>query len=234
MLRKLTAYLFIVSITVLIFLPKETSAFGIGIYVPIVGSGSGTVTDIDTDDEFDYDMKYAGGFGIVLDTKVAKDGLFNYRLNLGMINGDEDREDYKYYVMDHSFGFGVLRTRFVRLWIGHQVRLAYMNYSDETSYGNYDVSGIGFGLGPVLGANFNFGPVFTAELDLGYRVSSYAGTAEYEYDSEYYYESDSADFTQTENVFFVNLSLIFRIADVFGRTSTQPDDEKPDYDQDYY
>lgn len=223
----------VITLFVLLMLPQQGNAFGIGIYVPVFGAGGGTVSEIDSDFDFDYDMNYAGGFGIVLDSKVAKNGLFNYRLNIGLINGADDTEDYKYYVIDNTFGFGIVRTRFVRLWLGPQVRLAYMDYSEESSYGTFSVSGVGFGIGPVLGANFNFGPVFTVGLDLGYRISSYVGSTEYEYE-EYSYGSDSADYTQSENIFFVNLSLIFRIGDVFGGSTKVYDDDKPNYDEEYY
>jgi len=223
----------IFTLIALFSLPQQGNAFGIGIYIPAFGTGSVTYSYTNSYDtyESEYDTRYAGGLGIVLDTRVARNGVFNYRLNLGFYNAtniyssDWEYEDFKFYVMDHSFGFGVVRTRLMRIWIGPQVRLAYHTQPNDDSL-------IGFGLGPVLGANFNFGRVFTVALDLGYRVSAYAGTSESE--DEYGYGSETETFTRTENLFFINLSVLFRLGDVFERAYDDADDDKPDYDEEYY
>ncbi len=230
MQKKLLSILAALLITILFAVPKQGHSFGMGIYVPFGGGGGTmTITDWVSDNEFDFDTKYEGGFGIVLDTKIARDGLFNYRLNLGFINGTNtlkdyymdiilSRDDYKYYVMDHTFGFGVLRNSFMRLWLGPQIRLAIMNMEEEKeaiddSY-TQSIYGIGFGLAPVIGANFNFGPVFTAAIEIGYRISSYAGTWEFDgYSSSTGWVNISEDFTTSENMFFINFSLLFRMGD---------------------
>jgi len=251
LLKNAPKFLTVIFFLTLISLPQASHSFGLGIYVPF-GTGSGTFTyaDDEYDTEYDFDTKYGGGFGIVLDTKIARDGLFNYRLNLGFINGTntfEDynmdiilsRDDYKYYVMDHTFGFGVLRNSWMRLWLGPQIRLAIMNMEEEkeTGYDYYtqSISGIGFGLAPVIGANFNFGPVFTAAIEIGYRVNSYAGTWEFDgYTSSSGSLYLSEDFTTSENMVFINFSLLFRIGDVFESAYDDADDDKPDYDEEYY
>lgn len=224
MQKKLLSTLTALLIVIFFAVPKNVHSFGMGIYVPF-GAGSGTFTLSDLSDvEIDYDGTYAGGFGIVLDTKIARDGLFNYRLNLGLINGSNKYEGntkaqdgYKYYVLDNSFGFGVVRTSWLRLWIGPQIRIAYMNLEDNSTGNTETMNGIGFGFAPVIGANFNFGPVFTAAIDLGYRFSSYAGTWEYEGYNEYsgYYDYWDESFTRSENMFFINFSLLFRMGDTY-------------------
>lgn len=221
MQKKVLSILTIMLITVLFALPQQGYGFGMGIYVPF-GTGSGTFTLTDLSDvELNYDGTYAGGFGIVLDTKIARDGLFNYRLNLGVINGSNtyeggtEQNGYKYYTLDNSFGFGVVRTSWLRLWIGPQIRIAYMNMEDNSNGYTEKINGVGFGFAPVIGANFNFGPVFTAALDLGFRFSSYAGTWDYEGYNEYsgYYDTWNESFTRSENMFFINFSLLFRMGD---------------------
>lgn len=228
----------VIMLITLFSLPQQGNAFGIGIYIPGYGSSTGTLTQIDYDDnEVEYDLEYGGGFGIVLDTKVARRGLFNYRLNLGMVNasqtyGNEEYsntlEGFKYYMMDHTFGFGVVQTRVVRVWLGPQIGLDYMSYEDSNDYGDINWNAVGFTFAPVLGANFNFGRVFTAALDMGYKFSSFAGTAETTY------TDDSESFTQSHNGFFINLSLIMRIGDYFDGGVSDYDDDKPDYDEEYY
>ena len=103
-----------------------------------------------------------------------------------------------------------------------------MNREESNDYGTYTQYGIGFGIAPVLGANFNFGKVFTVALDLGYRFSSFAGA--WEYDSDSYY--DSNDFTKSSNMFFVNLSLIFRMGDTYEDDAV--DNAKQESPDDFY
>ncbi len=218
---------------ILLALPQNSNAFGIGIFIPAYGSGSGTYTNTNTDYKTDYDLSYSGGLGIVLDTRVAKKGLFNYRLNLGYYNathsfGGFDADGYKYYSMDHTFGFGIVKTRFLRLWLGPQLRIAYMNRGESYDYGTYNEYGLGFGLAPVLGANFNFGKVFTVALDLGYRFSTYAVTAES--DTDYDYSTD--DYTKSGQNFFINLSLIFRMGDYYEADNV--DNAKEETPDDFY
>ncbi len=230
--KRMAVLMVLVMGMMLLTLPQRANAFGIGVFVPVYGTGGGTYTWDDEGNETDYDLSYSGGFGIVLDTKVAKKGLFNYRLNLGYHKAthtynDYDVEDFKYYTMDHSFGFGIVKTRFLRLWMGPQLRLAYMNYEISDDSGTYSQYGLGFGIAPVLGANFNFGKVFTVAMDLGYRFSSYAGTAEF--DGSYY---DTNDFTKSSQTFFVNLSLIFRIGDYYEDDAI--DNAKEEAPDDFY
>lgn len=216
----------------LILSPSNGNAFGIGLYVPVAGAGTSTWTISSDfgDNKEDYDFTGNGGFGIVLDTKVARDGLFNYRLNIGMQNATYsyqglDFKDFKLYVLDNSFGFGVVRTRFMRLWIGPQVRLAAMNRSKDGT----DLSAFGFGLAPVIGANFNFGRMLTAAVDLGYRFTSFGGKIE----SSDSYGSYSNDFTIGQQAFFLNISFLFRINDVF-ESAYDEDEDKADFNEDYY
>lgn len=231
----------VIALIAVISLPQNANAFGIGIYLPVYGSGSGTLDFIDYDEsEFDYDWDYDGGFGIVLDTKVARRGLFNYRLNLGMANASQKYgstlDGFKYYMMDHTFGFGVVQTRVVRVWLGPQIGLALMSYEDNNDYSDNSWNAVGFTFAPVLGANFNFGRMFTVAMDMGYKFSSFAGTAETTYyDSSYGYDvTDSDSFTQSQQGFFINLSLILRIGDVFDGGASDYDEDKPDYDEEYY
>jgi len=219
MLKRISILAIFFSGLILIVAPKESNAFGIGIFVPVYGTGSGTYTLSNFDTQTDYDFDYAGGLGIVLDTRVARNGLFNYRLNLGFYSASQSYstdeyntsyDGFKFYIMDHTFGFGIVKTRFMRLWVGPQLRISYMNYELTDTFGTESQYGLGYGLAPVLGANFNFGSVFTVAVDMGYRFGSYAGS--WEYDGSYY---DSSDFTRSENQFFLNLSLIFRIGDSY-------------------
>jgi len=196
-------------VLMLIFVfPLETQATGLGIYFPTYGSGTGTV---DRDGfETERDISHFGG-GFVLDTRVADRGVFNYRLQLGFESVDYlYLENFSRLSIDNTFGFGIVRTRVVRVWLGPQIRIAYMGYSSDPS----DINTIGFALAPVLGVNINIGDVISLCPALGYRVSGFIGTQSY--NEEYYlYSRENDDWSTSDKEFFVNFSIIFRINDVF-------------------
>jgi hypothetical protein len=155
-----------------------------------------------------------------MDTRVARAGVFNYRLNLGYESVDygfDNDEKFSRISLDNTFGFGVLQTRIVRLWLGPQVRLAYMRYYYEYDSGNgsSEINLVGLGLAPVFGANFNLGSVISICPELGYRFEFYGGQESYNYDDGFYSSSDEIDYVSVNREFFIKLSIIFRINDVF-------------------
>ncbi len=66
--------------------PTTSEAVGYGAYFEY-GHGTGHVEPVGGDIEFD-ENKY--GFGFALDTNVAKNSLFNYRLNIGYQRKNRD------------------------------------------------------------------------------------------------------------------------------------------------
>jgi hypothetical protein len=150
-------------------------------------------------------------FGIVVDTTIAKDSLFNYRLNIGagfgQVGVKKTRRDlfdifnpvsktnYVFRIIDfqmfHSFGFGVVRTPTFRLWIGPQFGYGYADHKYGEVY---------FKLGPIIGFNFNIGEVVTLFFDIGARF--YAAVAKI--------PSTSTGYTG-----FANAGILFRINDTY-------------------
>jgi hypothetical protein len=198
----------------IVFPITNAGAVGLGFYVER-GSGSSDweeEDDYDNTNDFDTDDKRAG-FGFVLDTNVAQDRLFNYRLQIGYekrdteIKNSIDSADLKGFVMSHDFGFGVLRTRNVRLWLGPELRLAYYTGSPKIN-DDLDISIFEYGIGPVVGANFNIGSTVTLAVKTGYLFQGFVGIGEDDFDDEYTY-------TGTSRNFYVNFAIIFRIGDVF-------------------
>ncbi|HEY6000653.1 MAG TPA: hypothetical protein VI078_15305 [bacterium] len=186
-------------VTVSLCLPTAARAVGIGVGVDVKG---GTLS-LDEPDE-DYDFK-ATGLNFVLDTNVAADRIFNYRLALGYeretVEDGQGNRDLKIdrMVMTNTFGFGVVRTAPFRLWIGPQISLAYGYDSDF----NGDFQDFGIGIGPALGVNFNLGPVVTLGLEAGYEFSGYS------------WETDYDDGDGTRNGFRGAAVLLFRLDDNF-------------------
>jgi hypothetical protein len=177
---------------------SNASALGLGAYYN-QGWGDGEIQyddyDRDIDIEFDYKTKM---IGFILDTNVATDSVFNYRLNIALDELDPGRRSKKIdgYVMDHTFGFGVLRTQHVRLWIGPQINLAYYNEDD------FDMFGLGFG--PAIGVNIHAGDKVSFTVTSGYKYLFLFGSG---YD----------DFTGYEGQYYINFGVLFRINDVYPR-----------------
>ncbi len=191
-------------------------AGGLGIAFPF-GTGK---TDYEI---YEADASHFG-INFVFDSNVAKNRVFNYRLNFGVefFNHEYEYDYYDYYwdyntwgtgsvegikiVTDHTFGFGIVKTSVVRLWLGPNVRFGFIA-ADESS-------GISLGGGlTALGLNFNFGPVFTLGLEAGYlfNVDIFFDDVIYE-ETYYYYESSSAGLS---NMFVAKLSILFRIHDTY-------------------
>jgi hypothetical protein len=218
-MRKITSLLLTLAILGLFCIPNESSAVGLGIYIPTVGTGTSTLKIEDFEFPNDIDNSHFG-FGFVLDTKVANPGVFNYRLHIGFesfeLGNSNFREDNELddnlsrYSIDNTFGFAVLQSSVVRLWLGPQIRLSYMHYSNDY----IDLNLIGLGFAPVLGVNFNMGDVFTLAPELGYRFSFYGGTNSYNSD-DYWLTDDEEDWTLNNREFFIKLNIIFRINDYY-------------------
>jgi len=148
---------------------RSASALSFGIY----GQYKTASAELNTD-YFDPDPMLLGweedadaerslfGFGLLIDTAVAKDKLFNYRLQLGIASGSISIDGTQYsksiglteYHMYHSFGFGIVRTDGLRLWLGPQLGLG----QARGSYSYAGKSGMKYietfaSIGAVLGLN---------------------------------------------------------------------------------
>jgi hypothetical protein len=115
------------------------------------------------------------GRDLIIDTAVAKNRLFNYRLNISVdtytINQDRYYRNVSYNVnrltCSNTFGFGLWRSRYVRLWAGPQVSISYefSNRQDKV-LDAFLYSKIG----PVIGANFHTGEYSTVSVEMGFRT----------------------------------------------------------------
>ncbi len=115
------------------------------------------------------------GLEIVMDTAVAKNRLFNYRLNIEcgnyLMQKDSIFSTQTYQVnrllWANTFGFGIVRTRFLRIWAGPQIALAY----EFKNRDNYIFDGVIYNtIGPVVGANLHTGENVTLSFEIGFRT----------------------------------------------------------------
>ncbi len=112
-------------------------------------------------------MALGGGFA--LDTNLAADRLFNYRLDLSVHYTDDEKRTCFRMNSVHYFGFGVVRNKVVRFWLGPQLTIGGMIWRVEGLYA---------ALGFACGLNIDCGDVFTLSITLAPRfVFGYANNA---------------------------------------------------------
>ncbi|MCJ7764684.1 MAG: hypothetical protein MUP09_01965 [Thiovulaceae bacterium] len=171
-------------LSLLLAMPMAANAAGMGVYIPISTGDSGSYTEtydnkLIPDRDIDIDYKASAGLGIAFDTNIGKDRLFNYRLGLEFMKQEVDKVDGTSCTNDcdfgtrvnivNTFGFGVLRTQTVRLWVGPRINVA---YNWDTGDNGYARVGYEFGVAPAVGINVNLGRVVSLAADLDYRVAA--------------------------------------------------------------
>jgi len=192
---------------------SNVDAFGLGV-TSTIGTGtakhtyeSNTYNGIDT--EYKYDTSRAS-IGIVMDTNLSKDKLFNYRLGMVYESEEFDRSGFKYQAkggsIENDFGFGIIRNDLIRLWVGPELRLTYLEKKWDN---NSTTSLFEFGLGPVVGVNFNLGPVVTISAKTGYIFNGTGGIRSNNASNSY----NDTDIKGSGNYPIFNLSLLFRIGE---------------------
>lgn len=195
---------------VLVLFASNAYAFGLGVYGS-TGSGSAEWDKEYWDGSsftYDKDSEHST-FGFVMDTAVAKNTLFNYRLSVGSAKVEHEPGDccatyeLKGIVFENDFGFGIIRKEKFRLWVGPELRIGF--YEGEIKNSPVDIDLVEVGLGPVIGANFHLGPVVTLSLKAGHLATEAFG--------EQSGGLADADLDVSGSHSFVNFALIFRLDD---------------------
>lgn len=197
---------------VLVFFASNAHAIGFGFN--LTGGGGSTdweanhEWDSSWDFDFDTDDK-RGGIGFIFDTAVAKDTLFNYRLNIGSEAVDYETDgggtfETTGWFMAHDFGFGIVRKGRLRLWVGPEVRLSYSEGEMDINK-DWEMNVFSIGVGPVVGLNVNFGKTLTLALKAGALSMGSGGILEDNFWEDEYNLEGSGSYS------FVNVGLIFRI-----------------------
>jgi hypothetical protein len=209
----------------LICTPDLSRAVGLGIYLSPYNTGNST---INWDDSYFADTNWAikyWGIGFLFDTRIAKRGILNYRLNIGYENveyrekrSEGGRNDSHHRIrLDNTLGFGIVQTQLLRIWCGPQFRLSFEGFPGpeaiDASFYEGDGTAWGVGIAPVLGINTGLNNTISLSIDLGYSINYGSGTSSTGISFSRERESWHSDIT--ENEFFFNLSFIFRIRDVF-------------------
>lgn len=202
-----------------------TNVYAVGMGVTL-GSGSES-WDSDTDElNNTYTFQRHSGdrkinnFGFVMDTTVARDMLFNYRFSL--VN-EENKADVSGYNIDmkgismiHDFGFGVVRNRFVRFWIGPELKAAFYNDISPSfsTTQTFDGNVWGFGVGPAVGVNIHMPRVVSFSITGAYYVfSQYFGSYDVTNSNGTFF--DTVDVDDSSTGLFINASILFRFHDTY-------------------
>lgn len=195
---------------VLIF-SSPVYAGGIGMYFQ-----DGQVTDGDWDGDYDFDIDSDHrDFGFVVDSNLATNKMFNYRLELGRTLFDID--DYNNQpgvdaeleglVMNHNFGFGGIIAPNLRLWFGPQIRMELLDGDlDGNTLSARDFDMYGFGVGAAAGINYNFPGRLTMSAKGGYVMMGYHGRGPNWNGASW----ESSHFDVDADLAYVNFSFFFR------------------------
>jgi opacity protein-like surface antigen len=226
------------AILAIALIAAPAGATGLGLYLTY-GDGSSELDENWDDDSSFHELSTEGdsefyGGGFVLDTAVALDRVFNYRLNVGFEKLEYEADsvfnetlgsplafrvydlDVKRLVIDNTFGFGIVRLEGFRMWLGPQIRIGGMwgdgNQATATQTAEVDVAGVVLGFAPVLGFNINAPGNVSIGIDLGYRWSFMGGKIDKKLSTGY---DDDDSFSFRERSVFINVSLLFRLNENF-------------------
>jgi hypothetical protein len=140
---------FNVSFCLFVFIiAKGVMAFGMGGYMTIGGGNTSygyNKYEYFATGKLKESENWAVGGGLIMDSNLASDRVFNWRMHLSGERLTADREAEMKLVrlrMNHVFGFGIVRTKRVRLWLGPQIGINY-SWGDRTKERYY------YGIGPL-------------------------------------------------------------------------------------
>jgi hypothetical protein len=208
------------ALSLLLAMPMVVSAAGMGVYVPLTFGEKESVEYDSVTGTTDFEYKPGAGVGIAFDSNIGKDKLYNYRLGLEYTKSKLDKVDgysitnatytKKTFNIVNTFGFGVLRTKTVRLWVGPRLNI---QFADMESSENSEFSHSDFGIGVAAagGINVNLGKVVSLAADLDYHVAGIAG------DEEWYAGDVGDSYSGTNKGFTARFYVLFRFGEEFQK-----------------
>lgn len=165
----------IMAAALLIAAERHTSGLGLGLSMKDDPPGMPQAPEVTFSSPMARLTHSLTGLDFVMDTAVARDRIFNYRLNIECTNHSLRQErlysSHSYQVnrlvWANTFGFGIVRTHLLRIWVGPQIAFAYeFRNRDRVILG----SSIYTSLGPVVGANIHTWKNVTLGFELGFRT----------------------------------------------------------------
>lgn len=187
-----------IAISIIMLFYNTGFAVGTGIYT-VLGTGINTLNtnmqnnvvkngfmNQKTDNVRSF-MSY--GAGLITDTNLDGEKIFNYRFRLGYDFQVSDSDEYKYLhrvMLTNIFGVGLYRDEQVRLWLGPLVGIGYLGGENTYIDKNYlfngsvfvkkskmEVSLLDFNIGMELGININLVKSVTFSFEGGFQYNFY-------------------------------------------------------------
>jgi hypothetical protein len=208
------------ALSLLLAVPVIANAAGMGVYIPLNLTETEKI-DYDLGGTSEFEYKPRAGLGIAFDTNIGKDRLFNYRFGFEYSSAELDTLDgqalnstltKKKYNFVNTFGFGVLRNRSVRLWVGPRINIQVENGVYDSGYEYAEQSSFGIGLAAAAGVNVNLGQTVSLAFDLDYHAVSIAGVEDY---SNFLGYSSSEDYSGTNKGATARFYVLFRFGERF-------------------
>lgn len=212
-MKRLCVSIFLSILLSLCVAVPSSMAVGLGVYWTSAWGEAAYDAEDDSNNTWDFDVDIERrGYGLVFDTAIAKDSVVNLRLNAGYYNWQEEVNgsiaDLDGYQAVFDLGFGVVRNKNLRFWIGGELSAAYGDGSLE-GFDAFEIHLINVGVGPVAGFNFHFGDRLSLGIKAGYLYERFIGEGENTI-TDY-----NVDYEGYTGQYFVVLSAFYRFSDVF-------------------
>jgi len=163
------------SMIIILSAVKSASAIGVGLNIKDTGNSMPASHMTLFSSPLAFLLQHLVGTDLTLDTAVAKNRLFNYRLSVDCENIDPGANyilltnaySINRFTCSNTFGFGFFRSNIIRLWVGPQVVLCYeYRYNDKYVSDTTLLSKFG----SVVGVNFHADDGITLSLETGFRT----------------------------------------------------------------
>ncbi len=177
--------------------------------------------DVEHDDDLFLDIGTRADhfeFGISFDTNLASDRLFNYRINANVQIVDQrlDQGPTKVdiqgagFAINQLFGFGIVRTPGMRIFIGPTLHIGYASFDDDDRIGpftvDYEEDLVTVGIGPEIGINLHPARHLTISFTGFYRY----GLQVQDFDSPFEPFGDNQTFVGDEHRVGLTTAIFFR------------------------
>ena len=210
------------ALSLLLALPMTISAAGMGVYVPIGVANSSSVSGDYYTRTVDKDYEPAIGLGLAFDSNIGKNKLVNYRLGVEYMNVNVDNvngwsgttQEYSRFNIVNTLGFGVLRTKVIRLWVGPRLNIAWNASSDNTYGSDYNEIALELGIAPAVGVNINLGRVVSLGFDVDYRFAALYGAWSTTLDDDTYSGSATGPTARAY--------VLFRFGETYDKPAPKP------------
>jgi len=185
------------SLIVLLLTAVNANAMGYGFYGTAISGGNAEWSRDYLPIPTIYTDINQNEIGLVMDTSVARNSLFNYRFQIANVSSSYGSSNYEGFAFNNLFGFGVWKTASLRLWLGPQIGYKEINSTNKTP----ETTIVGIDYGPVVGMNYHVSQSISLTSEIGYKRGFTVETRR---------SNDIIIYEITEDRTFINLGILFR------------------------